>query len=49
MNVRYYLQKALKFKLHFNSKLNAETTCEKCLHMCDTVALLQLHSHEQRR
>lgn len=24
-----YVQEALKFKLHFNSRLNAEATCEK--------------------
>lgn len=33
VNVRY-VQEALTFKLHFNSRLNAEATCEKCLHMC---------------
>lgn len=41
-----YVQEALKFKLHFNSSLNAEATCEKCLHMCgmagDAVRLLLL-------
>lgn len=37
-----YVQEALKFKLHFNSKLNAEATCEKCLHMCGTLVAVLL-------
>lgn len=38
-----YVQEALKFKLHFNSRLNAEeATCEKCLHMCGTVVTVLL-------
>lgn len=39
-----YVQEALKFKLHFNSRLNAEeeATCEKCLHMCGTLVTVLL-------
>lgn len=39
-----YVQEALKFKLHFNSRLNAEVeaTCEKCLHMCGTLVTVLL-------